>query len=68
MKKLVTLLANKEIAKEIFDAFFDVVETITVETVEGEDILEDLFNNDEDCDCDDDVCDCDDDDEVEDDD
>lgn len=71
MKKLVTLLADADTAKEIFDAFFDVVETITVEDVddvydEEEKTLDDYFTDA--CDCDEDDCDCDDEDEVEEDD
>jgi hypothetical protein len=68
MKKLVTLLVTSETAKELFDTFFNVVESITVEDVNDiydETTLDDIFDEYEnDCDCDEDDCDCDD--EVED--
>jgi hypothetical protein len=59
MKKLVTLLVTSETAKELFDTFFDVVESITVEDVNDiydETTLDDVFDEYEnDCDCDDEV-------------
>jgi len=59
MKKLVTLLVTSETAKELFDTFFDVVESITVEDVNDiydETTLDDIFDEYEnDCDCDDEV-------------
>ena len=59
MKKLVTLLVTSETAKELFDTFFDVVESITVEDVNDiydETTLDDVFDEYENtCDCDDEV-------------